>query len=596
MGIRLSTRRMFSYLGRFGWLGLILVAMAMVYLSPIDTTGADPKGTLLSAQTLIRHHTLCLDGYSPEILQAMPWQTSLYDGERYYIYPIGPVIISVPAVVVANLLGLDMRLSEDDSRLQRVLAGLCVGACAFLLWRLSRRILPTPWAYAVTGVLVFGTSIVSTLGTAFWNLDVLVVIKLILLILLFDRLRGDGCKSNSYLDGMLLALAFSCRPTSAIFIGLFLVVSFVHDRDHGFRVSLAALVGLGGLALASLALFGDLLPPCYLQSFGINGFSSEGLIGLLVSPGRGLFVFSPVFIMTLVTCVTRARFLRPRSLVILCGISFIGQVLVISQWPMWWGGHSFGSRLLADAIPELSMLTVLGTQSVLAMGSKHARFWCRSGWVALGALSIFVNVVQGLFNTYPRQCNIEPNVDAYPEVLFDWRHPIVLANPLWQDVRVASLRSRIAREESAEVLELVKVNSANIHLRTGFSVIESTSDGAFAWTDGKQAEATVIFDALGERNSDQAYFFGIEGFTYQRQEIEIFLAGERLGVINDSATFRTRKYFFPVSPSQQRQLQSGEVTVVFHISRPVRAGDRAMSFDSREIAFGLKGFELRQVK
>ena len=36
------------------------------------------------------------------------------------------------------------------------------------------------------------------------------------------------------------------------------------------------------------------------------------------------------------------------------------QILIVSLWPTWWGGYSYGPRLIADALPWMALLAILG--------------------------------------------------------------------------------------------------------------------------------------------------------------------------------------------------------------------------------------------
>lgn len=100
------------------------------------------------------------------------------------------------------------------------------------------------------------------------------------------------------------------------------------------------------------ARFGNPLDAGYLRDDTI-GFGSfwEGLVGLLVSPGRSLFLYSPVTLAGVVALAGLWR--RNRSLAVLCG----GQVLVLlafyASLPYWDGGKSYGSRYLVPALPFL---------------------------------------------------------------------------------------------------------------------------------------------------------------------------------------------------------------------------------------------------
>jgi hypothetical protein len=83
-----------------------------------------------------------------------------------------------------------------------------------------------------------------------------------------------------------------------------------------------------------------------------------GLVGLLVSPSRGLFVFSPVLLAGVAggVLVWRSkardplRFLTAGALVLLA---------LYSCWGTWWGGSGFGYRLILEIVPVLILLLPL---------------------------------------------------------------------------------------------------------------------------------------------------------------------------------------------------------------------------------------------
>ena len=79
------------------------------------------------------------------------------------------------------------------------------------------------------------------------------------------------------------------------------------------------------------------------------------MAGLLFSPGRGLFVYSP-FLLLLLPCLVIVW--KSRNYVLhkyLC-LGAIATVLAYSKWKYWVGGYSFGPRFLADLSPAFMIL------------------------------------------------------------------------------------------------------------------------------------------------------------------------------------------------------------------------------------------------
>ena len=77
-----------------------------------------------------------------------------------------------------------------------------------------------------------------------------------------------------------------------------------------------------------------------------------GLAGVLVSPSRGLFVYAPVLLFSVAGLA--AWLVRRRGGVLACAaLAAAVGVATIAQFSVWWGGHSFGPRLLTDVLPAV---------------------------------------------------------------------------------------------------------------------------------------------------------------------------------------------------------------------------------------------------
>ena len=94
--------------------------------------------------------------------------------------------------------------------------------------------------------------------------------------------------------------------------------------------------------------FGSLLKSGYNEEpFTTNIF--VGLYGLLFSPSRGIFIYSPPIIITLFFI---KRFYQRRSFltILIIGVTII-KLYFFAKWWSWYGGWSWGSRFLLPIIP-----------------------------------------------------------------------------------------------------------------------------------------------------------------------------------------------------------------------------------------------------
>ena len=101
--------------------------------------------------------------------------------------------------------------------------------------------------------------------------------------------------------------------------------------------------------------FGSLLESGYVESEAFNGDWLVGLVGLLVSPGRGLLWYSPVLLLVPLGVGwfwRRARWLLMSS----AGVALL-YWLLYAKWYMWHGGYSWGPRFLVPVLPFLLLMT-----------------------------------------------------------------------------------------------------------------------------------------------------------------------------------------------------------------------------------------------
>jgi hypothetical protein len=224
---------------------------------------------------------------------------------------------------------------------------------------------------------------------------------------------------------LLAGLAFSVSIWTRVVntpLALLLAFGMWQGTRHSRRLLVpflgsVLLLGIGGYVWYNLHRFGSLVTTGYQFTQGENFLTLPwvGFYGLLFSPFRGIFWFSPVLLAALPGAWASYRRTRLATQVAL-GIIVV-YVALFSTWYMWWGGFAWGPRFLLPILPFAVVLTA----PILEM--RRAR------WAFAGAALLSL-IVQGLAvgADFTMTETVLENTFGHPE-----RSPAMF-NPLWSPI------------------------------------------------------------------------------------------------------------------------------------------------------------------
>ncbi len=188
------------------------------------------------------------------------------------------------------------------------------------------------------------------------------------------------------------------------------------------------LVGVGAVATVGLGLAQWLRAGGWAGDWAWEGGLGVALYGILLSPSRGLLIFSPFLLLTFAGIPILWRQLKQLPLFWLGAAWFWGYLMLLAITNSWRAGHSFGPRLLTDALPALVLLTFLQWRAIRAHRPRWRRPIARA-FLALGVVAIGINSGSALFNVHTSLWNQAPDVERFPRKIFDWQCPQFLATP-----------------------------------------------------------------------------------------------------------------------------------------------------------------------
>jgi len=166
------------------------------------------------------------------------------------------------------------------------------------------------------------------------------------------------------LVGAALGAAFLVKPAMAVLALPALALVAPGGRAALVRVVLGGLPFLGVALAYNAVRFGTPLESGYGDELG--RFSTPvgvGLVGLLLSPGRGLVIYAPAAVLGLFALPR-----LPRALALYAVGSLAALLALYCRWWGWEGGWCYGPRLLVPALPLLAAFSFdgLGPQARLA--------------------------------------------------------------------------------------------------------------------------------------------------------------------------------------------------------------------------------------
>jgi hypothetical protein len=334
---------------------------------------------------------------STSVPQALQTQTfyGKYDrnGQPRAPYPPGQAFLASPwyafgKYVMARVPGVppsdeDLVVAFSSVLSNSLYAAGAVALCFVILASLGAGV---TWSITAAAMLGMATPVFSY-SSWFFSEPLTTLIFFVAAYVLFvrDRESQIGMRA-AFLGGLLIGAAVLVRPTNILEVALFGVTAlFIRDR-FSFRtvICFAAGAAIGTLILLShnAALFGNPFefgyPVAAEGGKDLNTFHTplfRGLFGLLLSPGKSIFVFAPPILISMIGLCLLWR--QNRGLAIVCGVSLPVYLLFYAQYTQWEGGYCFGPRYL---VPEIALFCVaLGP--ALTNGSRLVH---RFAWVMAG--------------------------------------------------------------------------------------------------------------------------------------------------------------------------------------------------------------------
>jgi len=337
----------------------------------------------------------------PQTLQIRPGGQPIFfgkvglDGKPYAPYGPMAAVLALPhhlaGRALASMLGIERLPREKGLAWVIFVGGITMlstatgAALAVAGFHRAALVLGTPANAAIwLSLLLGGATVLWPYGTSFYSEGWQAATMIWAAVLLLER--------RVTIAALLLAITGLIKATSVIFLPAFVVWALVdQSRSREQRIRSAAILaaGIGAAVLIHLGWnnyrFGSLfdfgydwtetipaLPP---RAFLITDIP-RGLMVLLATPGKSLFLWAPILVLSLINAAGWWRRDRALTLGIMSAVAIGLVVYAAYLFPE--GGYAHGPRHLVPIVPLFALLAT----------GPHASRWSRTALIACAIVGL----------------------------------------------------------------------------------------------------------------------------------------------------------------------------------------------------------------
>jgi hypothetical protein len=474
--------------------GFIIFAVALIVFLANGRTisGGDSVPAKNLPLSILLHGNFYLDRLVTPGAKRIPYYLRESGGHFVSDYPVGAALMALPFYVPSIVWGVSPS-SRVFAELEKISAATIVALSAMLLYMAAARVTANWMAALLTLIYAFGTTSLSVSSQALWEHGP-AQLALTAAIYCFIRARDDP-RWAGY-AGLPLAFEVITRPADVLIaapLGLYVIVSYRREIWTFIAAALAPLLfqlWYGAIYFGSAfrvqffteptSVGGQTVAPSGLWTTSL----ANGLAVVAVSPGRGLFFYSPIFILSFAGLALAWR-KNGDVLLRYLGIGAILTILLVAKWHKTSGGESFGPRLLADLTPIMALALFPLADSIRNRRALAVAFAALSAW------SITANA-SGAFISY-RGWNQWALDDADRRLWLWGDNPVVDPFRSTLDSIAIAVGHRPTSRNSPELLDarLTMLDAAPPETAPGARVhvsVRATNIGKAVWLGGRSSD------------------------------------------------------------------------------------------------------------
>lgn len=355
----------------------------------------------------------------------LPYYVIKANNRLFSVFPVFSSVISTP-IYFFPVIFKKITTDNIETNIQLLYALGKTSASFFsavsvgLVYLAAKEFLKTKKALLITIFYALGTTTFSLSSQSLWQCA---ASQMFLSATIYFFVKGQRYRQALPLCGLFLGFATISRFSIAVIALLFTCYFIIFERKWFLRFIIFTLPSLIFLIWYQLTYPGNLF---FYKYEGVGQIVSiqnplTGLLGLLISPNKGILIYSPIFFFSILGIIL--AWVKKNRVFIFFSSTIIIYLLFIGSWSIWHGGWSYGPRTLAEITPFTTVLLI----PVLQNRKIWRNYFFKTMFILAGVISFFIHFLGvstaniSWFVEQTRNLTIEESHQAH--FLWNWKYP-----------------------------------------------------------------------------------------------------------------------------------------------------------------------------
>ena len=393
----------------------------------VMNTNGDTVPATVFPLSVLQYHNLFFDQFGQMAINTNTnYGYLLINGHYYSLFPVVTPVLVTPVYAVS--LGLFHVLSVPLTGgnillIGKTCAAIITALSGVVVYLVCKELFSKRVALLSTFIYAFGTSTWSISSQALWQQG---TGELLLILMLYCIIRNEKAESwtHSAALGILSALFVFNRPPDALLVIpiVYYVIRFCRNRVTYY--ALAGIVSGLPFFLYNLLIFGTVFGG-YSHDFHQYVFNGDFLVhylGLLISPNVGLFIFTPILILSLIGYFKLKDFHNTHlgSTLFVFGPVILLTILAYSFFDGWLSTWCYGPRYLIGIVPVLIIWCALFFDTIAKSPADRLQKSCAAILIiVLIAASVIIQFIGVYYYVYL------PSKSMDDQRVWDWNDSVI---------------------------------------------------------------------------------------------------------------------------------------------------------------------------